>query len=86
MNSANLKAKLKERIYNGLKEQFSSAAAEGQGYTPIADAQWQKVAEAISGIAVDIITEITTNASVLPGIVTVGSPTSQVTVSTGKIA
>jgi hypothetical protein len=80
-----LKAKMKDTIYNGLKAQFGSAAGKGANYTPIADAQWQAMAEAISGIAADIVMEITTNATVLPGIPTAGSPAAQVTVGPGQI-
>ena len=68
MNPAALKAKMKETIHLGLKASFGSAAGKGQDYTPIADAQWEAMAEAISGIALDIVTEIVTNAQVLPGI------------------
>lgn len=85
MDPAGLKSKLKERIYNGLKAQFSSSASQGQGYTPIADEHWQKMAEAISGIAADIVLEIQTNAMVMPGIPTAGGPSNQVTVAPGKI-
>ena len=85
MNPAALKAKMKETIYNGLKAQFSSEASQGQAYSPIADAQWQKMAESISGIAMDIVEEITKNAQVAAGIPTAGSPVAQITVATGKI-
>lgn len=86
MQPAALKSKMKETIYNGLKAQFGSAASTGQQYSPIADEQWQKMAEAISGIAADIVMEIVSNASVLPGIPTAGGPTNQVTVAPGKIS
>jgi hypothetical protein len=85
MQPAALKSKMKETIYNGLKAQFGGDAAQGTNYTPVADAQWQKMAEAISGIAADIIMEITSNAQVLPGIPTAGGPTNQATVAPGKI-
>lgn len=85
MDPAGLKSKLKERIYNGLKAQFGSSAGQGANYTPVADANWQKMAEAISGIAVDIVMEITQNAQVMPGVATAGGPASQVTVVPGKI-
>lgn len=85
MDPAGLKSKMKERIYNGLKAQFSSSAAEGTNYSPVADAQWQKMAEAISGVAMDIIEEITKNGQVAPGIPTAGGPTNQATVAPGKI-
>jgi hypothetical protein len=86
MNAADLKSKIKDRVYNGLKAEFSADAATGVGYSPIADAQWQKLAEAISGIASDIVLEITTNAIVNPGIPTVGGPTNQVTIAPGTIS
>lgn len=85
MNPAALKSKMKETIYNGLKAQFSSSAGQGQDYTSVADQQWEKMATAISGIAVDIIMEITMNATVTPGIPTAGSPVAQTTVAPGKI-
>lgn len=84
-----LKAKMKERIYNGLKKEFSSAAGQGANYTPIADEHWAKIAEAISGVALDIVLEITQNAQVVPGIpvATVGGPSAQAgtTVGPGKV-
>jgi hypothetical protein len=86
MDPAGLKSKMKERIYNGLKAEFGSSAGEGEAYSPIADAQWQKMANAISGIAADIVMEITTNAMVNPGIPTAGSPVAQVTVAPGTIS
>lgn len=86
MMPAALKSKMKETIYNGLKAQFGSSAGEGESYSPIADAQWQKLAEAISGIAADIVMEITQNAMVNPGIPTAGGPTNQATVAPGTIS
>lgn len=86
MDPAGLKSKMKERIYNGLKSQFSSSAGTADEYSAVADAQWQKMAEAISGIAADIVMEITQNASVLPGIPTAGGPAAQATVAPGKIS
>jgi len=91
MNPSALKAKMKQTIYNGLKAQFSSTAAKGTGFTGVADEQWQKVAEAISGIAADIVMEITMNAQVMPGIQVVGvgggvpGPVQGSTVAPGKI-
>ena len=97
MNPSGLKSKIKQTIYNGLKAQFGGAASKGKDYAGVADEQWEKMAEAISGIASDIITEITTNAQVMPGISitgianTVGSPAAQTgpvsgaTSSPGKI-
>ena len=86
MQPSALKAKMKETIYNGLKAQFGSSAGEGTNYTAVADAQWQKMAEAISGIAADIVMEIVQNAQVNPGIPTAGGPVSQVTVAPGTIS
>lgn len=86
MQPAALKAKMKDTIHAGLKAQFGSDAGKGQDYSPIADAQWEKMAEAISGIALDIVMEIVSNAQVLPGIPTAGGPTNQATVAPGMIA
>jgi len=98
MSPGGLKSKIKETIYNGLKTQFGPAASKGDGYDSEANAQWQKMAEAISGIAADIIDEITSNAQVEPGISitgianTIGGPSSQTgpvsgsTSSPGKIS
>jgi len=85
MDASGLKAKLKERIYNGLKAEFGSSASSASSYSPIADEHWMKIATAISGIAADIVLEITQNGEVLAGIPTVGGPSSQVTVAPGKI-
>lgn len=85
MQPAALKSKMKETIYNGLKKQFNSDVAKGINYPPEAEAMWQKLAEAISDVAADIIMEIQQNAEVLPGIPTVGGPAAQVTVAPGKI-
>jgi tRNA A37 threonylcarbamoyltransferase TsaD len=85
MQPSALKSKMKETIYNGLKAQFGSSASKGKNYNPVADEQWQKLAEAISGIAADIIMEIVQNAQVLPGIPTAGSPAAQTSVAPGKI-
>jgi len=91
MQPSALKSKIKQTIYNGLKSQFGSSTAKGDKYTPIADENWEKLAEAISGIAMDIITEIVQNAQVMPGIQIVGvgggvpGPVQGSTVSPGKI-
>lgn len=86
MQPAALKSKMKETIYNGLKAQFSGETGQGTNYTAAADPMWEKMAEAISGIAADIIMEITQNAQVMPGIPTAGGPASQATVAPGKIS
>lgn len=85
MDPAGLKSKMKNSIYNGLKSQFGPVAGQGKEYSPIADAHWQKMAEAISEIATDIVMEITQNSQVLPGIPTAGGPAAQVTTGPGKI-
>lgn len=92
MNPSALKSKMKQTIYNGLKSQFSSAASKGDGFSSVADEQWQKMAEAISGIAADIVMEITMNAQVMPGIQVVGvgggvpGPVQGSTAGPGKIS
>ena len=68
MSASALKAKMKTTIMNGLKAQFGGEIAD-------ATKQWESIAEAISGIAADIVTEITTNAQVNPGIPTATGPT-----------
>lgn len=91
MVPAGLKSKLKQRIYNGLKKEFSSAASKGDGFPAVADEFWMKLAEGISGIAEDIIMEITQNAEVTAGIPIVGvgggvpGPVSGSTTAPGKI-
>lgn len=86
MQPAALKSKMKETIYNGLKAQFSGETGQGDGYTSVADPMWEKMAEAISGIATDIVMEIVQNAQVNPGIPTAGSPVAQTTVAPGTIS
>lgn len=85
MNPANLQSKIKTTIYEGLKAQFNDSASKGDGYTQEADQQWQKMAEAISYIALDIVAEIQSNAMVVPGIpvATAGSPVAQTGATTG---
>jgi hypothetical protein len=85
MAPAALKSKMKATIYNGLKAAFSGETGKASGF-PEADPMWEKLAEAISGIAIDIVMEIVSNAQVLPGIPTAGGPVSQATVAPGKIA
>ncbi len=80
-----MKAKFQSRIHDGLKRTF------GNDTDSQADAQWAKMADAISDIAMDIVTELTTNAMVVPGqqIVGVGGgipgPVSGTTVTPGQI-
>jgi hypothetical protein len=81
--ASEMKAKFQTRIHAGLARVFSS------DHDSQVDAQWMKIADAVSDIAMDIVTELTTNAEVVPGqaVATAGSPTAQVgtTVSPGKI-
>ena len=65
MSESALKAAMKSRIYNALKKEFSAVTATGVGYTPEADAQWQKIAAAIAESALDIIAEVR-KATVIP--------------------
>jgi tRNA A37 threonylcarbamoyltransferase TsaD len=89
LQGPSIKAKFKDTIYSGLKREFMQAVSQGQGYPPIADEFWLKLANAISDIAIDMVDEIQSNAQVVPGqqVVTNGGPSSQVgaTVSPGKI-
>lgn len=86
-----IKSKFKKRIYDGLKKEFGSAASKGKDFPAVADEFWLKLAEAISGIAEDMVDEIQTNAMVLPGQSVVGAgggvpgPMSGTTVSPGQI-
>jgi len=86
-----IKAKFKDTIHSGLKREFSAAAGKGDGFPPVADEFWMKLADAISDIAMDLVTEMTTNAMVVPGQQVVGvgggvpGPVTGSTVSPGKI-
>ena len=90
--AAEMKAKFQSTIAAGLKRVYESDVSKGAGYEPVAAASWAKMADAISDIAMDIVTELTTNAQVLPGQSVVGvgggvpGPVSGTTVSPGKIA
>lgn len=91
LSGPQLKTQFQKTIKDGLKREFGGAASKGDGYSPEAEAQWEKMASAIADIAVDIVTAITTQAQVLPGqqIVGVGGgipgPVSGATVSPGQI-
>jgi hypothetical protein len=56
-----MKAKFKTRIFAGLSREFASDTDSR------VTAQWQKIADAISDIAIDIVMELQTNAEVAPG-------------------
>lgn len=84
-----MKQKLESRIYAGLARVFGPEVGQGTNYPPEAQRQWHMIADAISDIAMDIVTEIQSNAEVVPGqqVVTNGGPSTQTgaTVSPGKI-
>lgn len=89
--ASEMKDKFRTRIKDGLKRVYAADVAKGNNYTSEAEAAWDKMADAISDIAMDIVTELTTNASVLPGQAVVGvgggvpGPMSGTTVSPGQI-
>lgn len=86
-----IQAKFKDRIFKGLKKNFSAATSKGDGYSSVSEEFLEKLADAISGIAIDLVEEITTNASVLPGQAVVGvgggvpGPVSGATTAPGMI-
>ena len=87
-----MKAKFQDRIHAGLTRVFSADVAAGKGYPPIADPFWNKLADAISDIAMDIVNEIHENAQVVPGQAVLipltgapSTPSSGTTISPGKI-
>jgi len=77
--ASEMKAKFQTRIHAGLARVFSS------DHDSQVDAQWMKMADAISDIALDLVMEIQTNAEVVPGqaVATSGGPGA--TVAPGKI-
>lgn len=89
--ASEMKAKFRKTIKDGLKRVYASDVAKGKGYPPVAEESWDKMADAISDIAKDIVMEITTNAIVVPGQAVVGvgggvpGPVSGTTVSPGMI-
>lgn len=77
-----IQAKLQVEIMSELTKSFS-AGADG----PSVPSSHKKLAEAIAAaVAKVIVAELTTNAQVLPGIGTAGSPAAQTSVTPGKIA
>lgn len=85
-----IKAKFRNTIYNGLKRTMSEAASRGEGYPAVADPFWDKLADAISDIAMDLVDEIHSNAQVTPGQAVTGTsvsggPVTGQTASPGKI-
>jgi len=67
LNSSAMKAKFKSRIFSGLQRVFQAEVDAAPGYAPIAAASWEKIADAVSDIAMDIVSEMQTNAEVTPG-------------------
>jgi len=59
--ASEMKAKFQARIHDGLARVFASDT-DSQ-----VNAQWMKMADAISDIAIDLVLEIQTNAQVAPG-------------------
>jgi hypothetical protein len=62
-----MKALFQSRIEAGLSRVFSSEVSAATGYAAISKAQWALLADAISDIAIDIVSQIQTEAQVLPG-------------------
>jgi hypothetical protein len=83
--AAKLKAEINTRVYNGLKAAYAKDGATSE----TSDANWAKLAEAVSGIAIDICNLLLTEVQVAPGIAvtTAGPPAahSGATVSPGKL-
>jgi len=85
---AKLKNKMKETLEKSLKEKFAKDAKDNDKATEM----WTKMADAISEIAVDIVTAIQQDAEVAPGIQilvnpgipTAGSAAAQVTTGPGN--
>jgi hypothetical protein len=77
-----MKSALEAAILAGLTRVFESEVSQDSGYAPVAAAQWAKLADAISDIAVVIVLQITTTATVAPGQLTAKG---DVTVTPGVI-
>lgn len=83
-----LKNKMKDTLEKSLKAKFAKEAKDNDK----ASEMWTKMAEAISEIAVDIVSAIQQDAEVAPGIQviinpgipTAGSPAAQVTTAPGN--
>jgi len=76
-----LKGDIKTRVFNSLKANFTEVSGT-KGYDPIVLGWWDKLAEAVSDIAIDIVDNIQSDAEVQPGIMTANM---DVTSSPGKI-
>ncbi len=94
MNGNELREKFVQTIFNGLKREFPDVSGV-QGYQPVVDEYWMRLARAIADIAVDAVNHVQDKADVIPGIqvATVTAPcipgssvpTTGATVSNGKI-
>jgi len=80
MNKSQLKELYTQRIYAGLKREFSEVQAV-PGYGGTANEMWMRLSRAIADIAIDTVDHIQSQAEVMPGIPS--TPTK--TVGTGKI-
>jgi hypothetical protein len=74
LSGTGLKAKMSTSIKAGLARNFGDVSSTA-GYAGISAQQWEKIADAVSDIALDIVTAITTEALVNPGIPTPSGPT-----------
>ena len=68
LSSSSMRSLFYNRIYNNLRDKFGPAVQVSAGYPPIADEYWQKLASCIADIAIDLVSEIKTNAQVQQGI------------------
>ncbi len=82
LDGASLKAKMKSTIEAGLAKNFPEVSATAQ-YGGVSKEMWTKIADAISGIALDIVADITSKAEVPPGIPV--DPSKGMTVGPGKV-
>jgi len=88
--ASEIKAKFRSRIHSGLKRVFLESASMGTNYPPVSDEFWEKLSDAISDIAMDLVEEIQTKAEVVPGIQVMttdsaGDSGTGATISPGKI-
>lgn len=83
-----LKAKMKQSIKAGMARNFGGVSATA-GYAGVSAEQWDRIADAISDIALDVVEAIQKDAEVVAGIpvVVTGGPSTQAgaTMTPGKI-
>lgn len=84
-----LKAKMKQSIKAGLARNFGAVSGT-PGYAPVSSDYWDKLADAISDIAIDVVDALQKDAEVVAGIpvATAGGPSNQAgtTTAPGKIS